>query len=147
MDVPEVPALSHSLHQNPMGVSSQRFEIIHVRREDRSARLREGHHESIDSRSLARSPAKLCGSSGKRLRELTGDIARPEEPVGPGIPARVSLKTLDQDHRRNGRRPESFVSKSENQGGRASRTLSQVAHGSGVEHQHGFTRPSAFAAA
>lgn len=110
-------ASSHSLHQDPTGVLSQRSEIFRVGGEDRPRGLRESHNERVDGRSLARSSTELGGPSGERFRQLFDDITCLEKAVGLGVAPSISLETLDQDHRWNGRRPEPLVAKGQDQGG------------------------------
>lgn len=98
---------------------SQGPEIFRVRREDRAPGFCEGHNERVDGGSFARSAAELCSSASERFRQLLDDITRLEKTVGLRVAPGISLQALDQDKRRDGRRPKPLAPKSQDQGGRA----------------------------
>jgi hypothetical protein len=82
-------------------VGRQGFQIVRVCRDHGSPRFSGGDHERIDCGATSGKPAEKSGTTGEGFGDGWRDIASLEEPVLDGVSARVALKTLDENDRRD----------------------------------------------
>ena len=83
----------------------QRLEVVRIGRKYGPSGFRECHDKCIDGRPTAgQAPQQGC-SPRERLRDRFRDVTGLEEPILIGVAPGVPLQTLDENHRRYGRRP------------------------------------------
>jgi hypothetical protein len=82
-------------------VSSESFEIVNVCGDHSPPGLGRGDHERIDRGTASGEPAEKRGTTGEGFVDGWRDIASLEEPVLDRVAARVALKTLDENDRRD----------------------------------------------
>src|SRR3954469_2825917 len=82
-------------------VGRQGFQIVRVRRDHGSPRFSGGDHERINGGATSGKPAEKRGTTSEGFGDAWRDIASLEEPVLDGVAARMALKTLDENDRRD----------------------------------------------
>lgn len=84
----------------------ERLEIGDIAGENRAPWLGDSHHNRIDSRAAASSLTKLSGTTRQRLGDERLDHAGFEELVRACVVSGMGSEGLDEDHRRDDRRPQ-----------------------------------------
>jgi hypothetical protein len=134
-----VPSRSDALDRHSLRVCSQRLQIIRISREHCAPRLGHCNNESVDCRASTSPPPEKCCTPSETLGDLFDDVAGLEQLVLRRVAPRMSLQALDQNHRRNGGRPETFLPQRQDQCRRIARTFSKTADGARVQYQQALT--------
>ncbi len=126
---------SDALDGNSLRVRCERLQVIRVGRENRSARLSHGDDQRVDCGTTSSPSAQESGAPGQAFGDPFHDVAGLEQLVLGSVTARMSLKTLYENHRGDRGRPKPLFSQCDDQRHRGSRTLGKPADGSGIQNQ------------
>jgi len=133
-----VPA-SDALDGHALGVRRKRFQVAWVGRQHRSARLRHRDNQRVDRGTTSCAPSKQGSSSRETLRDPIDHVAGLEQLVLVRISARMPLKALDQDNRRNRSGPETFLPKGKNERRGRAGPLGEATDRSRIQNEHVLT--------
>ena len=119
------------------------LEIVDIRGESGATRFRERNDERIDGGTSTSPPAQQRSAPRQRLGNPLRHVACPQETVGERVAASVTLQALDEDDRRDYRRPEALFAQRKNQRRGLTRPFSKPGDCTGIEDEHapspGFT--------
>jgi hypothetical protein len=102
-------AASDSFDADSLCMGCQRFQIVWIGGEYRSARLCERDDDGVDRGSAARPSTQEGGASRHGLRHAIDHVACLQKLVFIGVASRVPLQALNENYRGNGSRPEVFL--------------------------------------
>lgn len=130
---------SDDLDGDCIGVRGERFDVGSVTCQDRPAGLRNCYNERVDSRTGSGSPPQLGCSPRSRLADCRLDDAHLQESAGVGVAPWIAIERLNENHRRDQRRPQLLRLERPDERQRCLRARRETRHAAAVKDQHGST--------